>query len=242
MAIWFCGDAHGRFNRLNDLVLRHRPHAIVLLGDLDLERPLEAELAPVISAGATEIWFIPGNHDTDSEQNYQCLFESALAHRSLHARIGNVAGLRVAGLGGVFREKIWWPPAEPAFSSYEEFRQDLVSRRPYRERTSVPDAVLTSRERTHHSSIFYDDYVKLACEPGGAEVLVTHEAPASHPKGFAALGELAQCLGARFHFHGHHHEDLVYAPVGGVRGYAVGKRGIMSLKDGVVETVLPGEE
>jgi hypothetical protein len=38
-----------------------------------------------------------------------------------------------------------------------------------------------------------------------ADVLVTHEAPSSHPQGVAALDALARRMGARLVIHGHHH-------------------------------------
>ena len=38
-----------------------------------------------------------------------------------------------------------------------------------------------------------------------ADILVTHEAPSSHPAGNAALDALARAMGARMIVHGHHH-------------------------------------
>ncbi|MGZ5802336.1 MAG: metallophosphoesterase family protein, partial [Burkholderiaceae bacterium] len=50
---------------------------------------------------------IPGNHDTDETRHYDHLFGSTLADRNLHGRIETIAGVRIAGLGGVFRTKVW---------------------------------------------------------------------------------------------------------------------------------------
>ncbi|NYG35483.1 metallophosphoesterase family protein [Sphaerotilus montanus] len=104
-AIWLCGDVHGRFEHLIGAVLQppqgQRPAAIVLLGDVQAARPLELELAAILPH--TEVWFIHGNHDTDSDADHDHLFGSALAHRNLHGRVVEVAGVRIAGLGGVFR-------------------------------------------------------------------------------------------------------------------------------------------
>ena len=102
--IWFAGDNHSRFRHIIDAVKRHRPSAIVLLGDIQAKRPLHDELAEILSI--TQIFWIPGNHDTDSEADYDNLFGSALADRNLHGRVVNVAGVRIAGLGGVFRERV----------------------------------------------------------------------------------------------------------------------------------------
>lgn len=63
----------------------------------------------------TRVWFIQGNHDTDSDHDKR--FGASLAHRNLHGRVVEVAGFQVAGLGGAFRESLWAPPLEPAFLS-----------------------------------------------------------------------------------------------------------------------------
>ncbi|MBT2320799.1 hypothetical protein J7E62_00295 [Variovorax paradoxus] len=44
-----------------------------------------------------------------------------------------------------------------------------------------------------------------------ADILVSHEAPAAHPFGFAAVDELAISLGARLVVHGHQ-RPLTTAP------------------------------
>ena len=38
-----------------------------------------------------------------------------------------------------------------------------------------------------------------------ADILVTHEAPSSHPAGNAVMDGLARAMGARMIVHGHHH-------------------------------------
>lgn len=62
--LFFCGDTHGEFQHVIDAVKLHRPVAIIFLGDLQAKRPLEVELEEIIDL--TEVWFIHGNHDTDS--------------------------------------------------------------------------------------------------------------------------------------------------------------------------------
>ena len=66
--IWFAGDTHGAFRHVVEHVLEAKrddrlPQAIVFLGDLDCARPLHVELEEI--AGLTEIFWIPGNHDSD---------------------------------------------------------------------------------------------------------------------------------------------------------------------------------
>ncbi|MFC7555492.1 hypothetical protein ACFQU7_29590 [Pseudoroseomonas wenyumeiae] len=57
-----------------------------------------------------------------------------------------------------------------------------------------------------------------------ADVLVTHEAPSSHPAGAAALEALARSLGARLVVHGHHHVNALSVAPDGLRvlGVAAG--------------------
>ena len=47
-----------------EAVRQHGPAAIVLPGDVQAQKPLEQELAPILEKSA--VWFIHGNHDTDS--------------------------------------------------------------------------------------------------------------------------------------------------------------------------------
>lgn len=50
---------------------------------------------------AAAVWWIPGNHDTDSNVDYDNLFGSDLAEHNLHGRAEVIAGFHVAGLSGV---------------------------------------------------------------------------------------------------------------------------------------------
>mgnify|MGYP002662153726 CR=1 FL=1 len=116
--IYFFGDTHGHFRHVLETVSRDRPSAIVFLGDLQAQRPLDAELDSIL--GMTEVWFIHGNHDTDSDADYDHLFGSALADRNLHGRVALVDGVRIAGLGGVFRWQVWLPPVDWLYESATE--------------------------------------------------------------------------------------------------------------------------
>jgi hypothetical protein len=79
----------------------------------------------------------------------------------------------------------------------------------------------------HRSSIFLDDYLRLARQQ--ADILVTHEADSSHPHGFEAIDELASAMGVHTTFHAHHQDRLDYSSRWselGFKAYVVGKRGI----------------
>lgn len=216
--ILFLGDTHGNFRHLAQAVEENRPEAIVFLGDIGAARPLQDELAPII--GQCEILFIHGNHDNDTEAEYLNLVESGLSAGNLHGRVITLkSGLRIAGLGGVFRGKVWMPPDTPSFESRTAYAKQTP--RQDRWRGGVP--------LKHHTTIFHEDYLKLACER--ADILVTHEACSAHPNGFEAIDELARALGVQKAFHGHHHDTLDYScawPRLGFEAYGVGFCGVMN--------------
>ena len=220
--IFFCGDVHGNFQHIIDAVRDHAPTAIVLLGDIQAQRPLEQELAKILDE--TEVWFIHGNHDTDSVADYDNLFGSALAHRNLDGRVAEIAGVRIAGLGGIFRGQVWMPPESWGALSAKEYTRTVG--RGNRWRDGLP--------LKHRSTIFRDTFELLAKQ--GANVLVTHEASSAHPHGFEALDELASSLKVQATFHGHHHDCLDYrrhwAKLGH-QAFGVGFCGITAL-DGTV--------
>jgi hypothetical protein len=186
-----------------------------LLGDLQARQPLHIELEPIL--GQTDIWFIHGKHDTDCEADHDHLFGSTLVERNLHGRAVEIAGLRIAGLGGVFRGRVWAPPALAAFEHHNDYMAHCGKGNFWR--GGLP---LTQR-----STIFLVDYNQLAGER--AEILVTHEAPSAHPHGFAAIDELARSLGVSTSFHGHHHDRLDHSAERmrlGFDTFGVGLRGI----------------
>ena len=198
------GDPHGDFAPVIAAVERLRPRAIVLLGDIQARQPLHVELGPILDH--TEVWFIHGNHDTDSDADYDNLWGSKLSDRNLHGRVVEIAGYKVAGLGGIFRSKIWDPRRpikEAAFISADALRRSV--RREGRWRDGIA--------RRHHSSIFPDDFQQLL-RSGPADILVTHEAPAAHPHGWQAVDELAETLGVQLVVHGHHHQSIDYLAEG----------------------------
>ncbi|MHB1992721.1 metallophosphoesterase family protein [Metallibacterium scheffleri] len=231
-SILIAGDLHGVRKHLLPVVQTARPRALILLGDVEAPEPLGRWLEAIERLG-TEVWFIHGNHDTDHEQTWASL--DAVRDRNLDGRVVHMGGLRVAGLGGVFRETIWhpsWRDGQPAFPSFDAY----VEHESQRTAPTRRDALLHSgRLRQHRSSVFPDTFERLATEQ--ADVLVTHEAPSCHPHGFRQIDELARALGAHTVFHGHHHDRLDYStwfPGLGFKVYGVGLRGLTWL-DGRVE-------
>ncbi|MDB5824570.1 MAG: metallophosphoesterase [Herminiimonas sp.] len=229
MKIAFCGDPHGQFKQIHRHFAGVRPDLIVLLGDLQPERMLSEELRDMIGAGA-RIRFIVGNHDSDSEDDWDRVSDPAAAHLDLGWRAEEIDGIRIAGLPGVFREKAWDPTQPPpSRSSYSHYMKELERKRPYGER-GKSDGKMLSQVLRHKTTIFYDDYLRLATL--SADILVCHEAPSAHEYGYAAVDDLARAMGAKLLVHGHHHEEILYAPDAcermGFRAIGVGLRGIVT--------------
>ena len=203
----FHSDPHGNFEPLLTAVERERPDAVFLLGDCELDRPLDEVLATV----ATPVYWIHGNHDTD-EERFDFLFASRFP--SIDGQVVDVGGCRVAGLGGVFKESVWYPGrAAPRHHS----REDCVATAGKGNlwRGGVP--------RRKRDAIFPADWERLADER--ADVLILHEAPESHPYGFRELGDLARSMGVRIVLHGHQHQGYEAEIDGDIRVIGLALRG-----------------
>ncbi len=234
--ILFCGDPHGRFEHILEAAKQTQAVAVVLLGDLEAPAPLSELMGPF-----REItWLIHGNHDTDSATSFTHLWDDELAARNLDGRVVTLPnGVRVAGLGGVFREAVWHPDpgsklnGQPAFRSAQE----------HAARTPRQDRCRGMQHRKHWSSIYPAVVDRLA--ELQADVLVTHEAPGYHPYGFPILDTLAQSMGVRLVVHGHQHDRLDSSASWegqGFKSHGVGLRGISGLTNaGEMVVVQPGE-
>ena len=231
--ILFCGDPHGRFDHILRAAELLDPMAIVLLGDIEPIQPLHLELAAI---DPQKLWFIHGNHDTDSDQNWHHLWGSTLAERNLHGRVVELPnGLKLAGLGGVFRESVWYP------SPQREAR--FESRASHARSTPRQDRWQGSVHRKHWSSIYPDEVNRLADQ--SADILVTHEAPGYHPHGFEILDELARSMGVKVSVHGHQHDRLDSSHrwlQQGFKSLGVGLCGITAIDgEGHAEVIVSGD-
>lgn len=208
----FCGDPHGSFQAIRERVQQRQPDALILLGDLELPATFSDLFSDIFPLH--RIWFIHGNHDTDNHDFYDRLVDPEMSAQNLHAHVMEVAGIRIAGLGGVFRRFIWYPPELPNYMSRSELIQATDPK--FRWRDGVP--------RRHRSSIFPEDLIKLSEQ--SADILITHEAPAPHRYGFSVLNSLAETMGVKRIIHGHHHDPFHYQQAQYVN---VGLRGFYEL-------------
>lgn len=233
--IFFCGDPHGRFDHILEAAERYNPAAVVLLGDIESPAPLSEVLEPIHEI----TWFIHGNHDTDTERNFAHVWDDSMSPRNLHGQAVELpGGVRVAGLGGVFRGSVWYPDRSapdpgPHFRNPKE----------HAERTPRQDRCRGMQHRKHWSTIYPDTVDHLANLE--ADILVSHEAPGYHPAGFEILDTLAQSMRVRLAVHGHHHDCLDSShrwDEQGFQSHGVGLRGITALtREGEMVVIRPGD-
>jgi predicted phosphodiesterase len=222
--ILFAGDPHRNFSPLIRACLDHpadrpgcRPTGtLVIVGDCDCPAPLPSVMAPVLAAGWDIRWIL-GNHDTDTEQSFDHLV-AAHPDGDLGLRVTEIDGLRIGGLPGVFKPRVWYPRAdtpgeriEPArFRTRDEFLRSLRPGEAWRGGLPL----------WHRDTIFPEDIENLARHR--CDVLVTHEAPSSHEHGFTVIDDLAAACGASLIVHGHHHRSYEHRLANGVRVRGLG--------------------
>ena len=177
-------------------------------------------------AGACTGFF--GNRDTDTEVPYDNL-ATDFPEGDIGGKVIEIAGLRIAGLAGVFKPLVWYPKADepdraieaPRFDTREKFLAALDPREHWRGGLPL----------WHRDTIFPEDFSGLAKQR--FDVLVSHEAPSAHRHGFAAIDRLAEVCAARLILHGHHHELYAATLANGiaVRGLAVADPGCSRWRD-----------
>jgi len=211
--IIFYGDPHGRWDPLYE-ALDRGPRAVIVLGDL-----AEAKLDPggaqrardafdaVLDASA-QLAFIVGNHDSGTDELWNVV-EDYDEYR-IDGRIIELGGLRIAGLGGVVRRRLWYGEGEPRVSTEEEFI--ATTPRQERWRGGIPKA--------HRTTLL--PWTVEALRGQSVDVLVTHEAPLPHRHGFHFINGLAADMGSRLVVHGHHHRTYSDETEEGIKVQGVG--------------------
>jgi predicted phosphodiesterase len=209
-----CGDPHANWKPLLHACEQHHPEAVILVGDCDLvDQTITEVLAPLFQSGVA-VRYVPGNHEADSEATWANLVD-AHPDGNLHGKIVEIGGLRVAGLGGAVERKLWDPASSrpPDFDCRTAYINSLGSD-PHRDTKAL----------VARATIFPQDLDEVA-SLGSADILICHDAPTTHPKGFNGIDAVAELLGVRLVIHGHHHEsyDRVLPVGGGIRVRGLGK-------------------
>lgn len=235
--LYFLGDNHGHTDYILPTLnsIDKSTKTVFFLGDITLEIPL-IDYIKELQDNGVRAYFIHGNHDTDKDIYWQSV-ETASEYNidGKVIEVDNGAGnkVRIAGLGGVFRESIWSPDNYSLdnhnFDSYEDFIKKQFLKMPPRQR----ELKNIKSHRKHLSSIFPDVYNNLSKQK--ADILITHEAPSCHKYGFFALDILADAMGVKKIFHGHHHENIIYPKYSYFDVYSVGLREIMTQKGELIE-------
>jgi predicted phosphodiesterase len=212
--ILFAGDPHGNFKPLIAAVHKYQPEAVILLGDYDLEMPLESCLEEIV--GITEIWWIAGNHDFETPGKYNNLFNSAFSDKDLHLKVTEIAGLRVVGLSGIFLGRVWYPPQQPKWLGKQHYL--------HHQSANIKHSGMSLK---YKSAIWHDEFEALKALK--ADILVSHEAPGSHRYGFKVIGELAAAMGVTNIFHGHLHENYATTIKNNIKVYGVADSAVADL-------------
>ncbi len=209
--VMFAGDPHRNFTPILRACLAREPGTLILVGDCDCTAPLPDILRPALDAGWEARWIL-GNHDTESESAFDNLMLADPAG-NLGLTVREIAGLRVAGLPGVFRPRVWYPRAEPPATTIDPPR--FVTREAFRASLPTHQIWRDGLPLFHRDTIFPEDFTLLAAQR--FDVLVAHEAPSSHPHGFDVIDALAEAGGARLIVHGHHHQSYEATLPSGIR-------------------------
>lgn len=191
----FAGDPHRNFAPILRACAASPPGTLVLLGDCDCHAPLPELLSPAIAVGWRVYWIL-GNRDTDTVGSFDNLVRGH-PDGDIGGRVVEVAGLRIAGLPGVFKPRVWHPLEceQPQFRTRDEFLAALPPSEHWRGGLPL----------WHRDTIFPEDFDRLRVQR--FDILVTHEAPSSHRHGFADVDALAQDCGVQLIVHGHHHQS-----------------------------------
>jgi hypothetical protein len=205
--ILFAGDPHRNFSPILRACDALPPGALILVGDCDLPVPLDHVFASALERGWSLHWIL-GNHDTETEAAFDNL---TCCPHNLGLSVTTIGGIRFAGLPGVFKPRVWQPgEAAPSFPTRTAFQAALRPGEAWRDGLPL----------FHRDTIFPEDFDRLSALR--CDILVTHEAPSTHPHGFAVIDALAETTGARLIVHGHHHKSYEAVLPNGIRVRGLG--------------------
>lgn len=213
------GDPHGNFSEIHQ-AWQDYPHTPTLFaGDQGCLTPF-----PEIIQHRTDTYFIDGNHDGDKKIYWDNLHADPT--RDINGRVITIGNMRVAGLGGVFRGKVWAPTSDqlsdvPTFTDAE-----WASEHGHKSIRNIPIK--------HRVSIWPETIRALAQQQ--ADILLCHEAPTPHEHGWGIILTLAKDMGVHTIIHGHHHIDY-QRTYNGINIHGVGIGGVQDLYGRII---IPG--
>ena len=149
--IVIAGDPHGNFPPILRACAAEEPGTLILLGDCELRSPLRHVLGSLFALGWRVHWIL-GNKDAETETAFDNL-ATDFPEGDIGGRVIEVGGLRIAGLGGVFKPRIWHPRADvpgekiepPSFTTRREFLDSLKPREHWRGGCRYGTAIRSSR-------------------------------------------------------------------------------------------------
>ena len=200
------GDPHGDFKPVIKAAQELHPEAVILVGDQQPETPLDRIVLDI----PCPVWWILGNHDSD-----QTVFlKNHFSHWdfNLGNRVVEIAGVRIAGLGGEFRQEIWHPQDGEGKPKWNRRQDYLTSLAPGEglEGTLPENCWQAGLPLRGWTAIFPEDF-DILFDQGPADILVTHVAPDWHEYGFKEINEMAELLEVKTIVHGHlHHNREVF--------------------------------
>lgn len=214
--VLLAGDPHGNFSPILRACAAYDAGTLILVGDCGCARPLPDLLAPLHDRG-WEVRWILGNHDAETESTWDNLVGAA-SDGDLGLRVVTIGGVRVAGLPGVFKPRVWYPRPDPPGAPIDP--PQAHDRATLAEQLGPRDTWRGGLPLRHRDTIFPEDFDRLRTMR--FDVLVSHEAPSSHRHGFAVIDELAEACGARLIVHGHHHESYAATLPNGIAVRGIG--------------------
>ena len=239
MSLIFVGDIHQNWHHVEAglAAMATPPRTAVLLGDIECAHPLDQLAAPLLERGVKVFW-IHGNHDYDAGPEMWANLVSPTLNPvtsagALHMRVVDIDGVRVAGLGGTFLPHVWRVNGPPRLQRRDQLLDDIAVHRSELTESQARGLATFLGD----TAVFPEDIEVLSTMR--ADVLVTHEAPSSHPAGARAFDDLARAMGAKVIVHGHHHVTTHAEAADGLRALSVGDAWAVDL-DGQV--VWPGKK
>jgi Calcineurin-like phosphoesterase len=212
--IMFAGDPHRNFAPILRACSAVPAGTLIIVGDCDCPAPLSHLLAPLFERGWDVRWIL-GNHDTETEDAFDNLTASP---GDLGLRVTAIGGLRIAGLPGVFKPRVWYPRPQPDSAQVEP--PSFRTRAAFQASLKPSEVWRDGLPLWHRDTIFPEDFELLA--KTRCDILVTHEAPSSHAHGFVVIDALAAACGAHLIVHGHHHTSYATRLPNGIRVRGLG--------------------